>query len=332
MSGNHNQKYDQALKIIDAAARAGADAIKLQTYTADTLTIDCDNKYFQVNTNNAWKGQGLYGLYKKAYTPWEWQPKLKKYAESKGLVCFSTPFDDTAVDFLEKINVPMYKIAGYEFVHIPLLKKVASTKKPVIVSVGYPSLQEINLCVTTLMKNGAGGIAVLHCSTTYLKNPNLEDLKLGMIKDIAKKFNVVTGFSDNNAGIEGPIMAVVAGASIIEKHLTLKRSDGGPDADFSIEPDELKEMTAKIRQIEKSFSSVNYAKKSEGYYKQLHPTIFAVKNIKKGEQFTSDNTRVIRPGYGLESKYYFKVLDKTSKKEIKRGTPLKKQYIRRFGR
>lgn len=323
MSGNHNQDYRRALKIIDAAAYTGADAVKLQTYTADTITIDSDQKHFRVKAGNSWNGQTLYWLYKKAYTPWDWQPKLKKYAEAKGLILFSTPFDITAVDFLEKMKVPLYKIAGYEFVNIPLLKKVAMTKKPVIVSIGYPSIAEINLCISTLRRNGASAIALLHCVTTYQTKSRIEDLQLGMISDIATRFKIITGFSDNNAGIEGPILAVTYGASIIEKHLTLKRADGGPDANFSIEPEELKVMVEKIRQLERSRTNIVYQEQPAGFYKQFHPTIYAVKDIKKNGKISLDNIRIIRPAHGLEPKFLSKIVGKTAKKNIKRGTPIK---------
>lgn len=328
MSGNHNQDFKRALKIIDAAAEAGADAIKLQTYTPDTITIDSEQKYFRVKTANSWNDKTLYQLYQTAYTPWDWQPKLNEYAQTKGLTFFSTPFDVTAVDFLEKMKVPLYKIAGYEFVHVPLLKKVAATGKPIIVSIGYPSLEEIKLCLSTLRGNGAGAIALLHCVTTYQLNPRIDDLKLGMISDIATRFKVITGFSDNNASIDGPVLAVACGGAIIEKHLTLKRADGGPDADFSIEPAEFKEMVSRIRRLEKSLVNTNYAKTATGFYKQFHPTIFAVKDIKRGEKFTPQNIRVIRPGQGLAARYFAKIINQKAAKALKRGTPLKWNLIK----
>jgi pseudaminic acid synthase len=256
MSGNHNQDIKKAYKIIDAAADAGADAIKLQTYTPDTMTIDCDNKYFQVKVNDAWKGQTLYELYKKAYTPWEWQPRLKKYAEAKGLIFFSTPFDATAVDFLEKMKAQFYKVASFEIVDIPLLKRIAKTKKPVIISRGMANLDEIKLAIKTLKDNGCPAVALLHCVSSYPARP--EEMNLSAIPDLAKRFKTVIGLSDHTSGFTAAIAATALGAKIIEKHLTIKRSEGGPDAGFSLEPEEFKEMAGKIRIVEKTLGRPQY--------------------------------------------------------------------------
>lgn len=327
MSGNHNQSFNKAKEIINAAANAGADAIKLQTYTADTMTIDCDNKYFQVKVNRAWKGQTLYNLYKKAYTPWEWQAKLKKYGEAKGLLVFSTPFDNTAVDFLKKINVELYKIASFEIVDIPLLEKIGKTKKPVIMSRGMATLSEIKLAVKILKKNGCPQVAILHCVSGY--PAKAQEMNLSTIPDIVKKFKVVAGLSDHILNTTVSIAAAALGASIIEKHLTIKRSDGGPDAAFSLEPQELKDMIKAVHQIELAIGKPNYnITKSEAENIIFRRSLFAVKNIKKGEKFTSVNVRSIRPACGLAPKYYKKVIGSIAAKDIERGTPLAKKLIK----
>jgi len=321
MSGNHNQDIKRAYKIIDKAVESGVDAIKIQTYTADTITIDCENKYFQVKVNDAWRGQTLYSLYKKAYTPWEWQAKLKKYAEDRGLLFFSTPFDKTAVDFLENINVSFYKVASFEVVDIPLLKKIAKTKKPVIMSRGMASLEELELAIKTLKKNGTDQIAILHCVSSYPANPAQMNLK--MISDIEKRFNVVSGLSDHTLGIETSIASVAMGAKIIEKHFTLSRADGGPDSAFSLEPDEMKKLVQSIRIVEKAIGKVNYkSDKKESENIVFRKSLFVVENIKKGENFTEKNVRSIRPGYGMAPKFYEKILGKKAKLDIKKGTPL----------
>jgi len=327
MSGNHNQDIKRAYKIIDAAAKAGADAVKLQTYTPDTITIDCDKKYFQVKTNKAWKGQTLYSLYKKAYTPWEWQPKLKKYGESKGLVVFSTPFDKTSVEFLEKMSVGLYKVASFEIVDIPLLERIGKTKKPVIMSGGMATVEEIGLAVETLKKSGCPQVAILHCVSSY--PAKAEEMNLSTIPDIVKKFKVVAGLSDHTLDMTVSIAATALGASIIEKHLTIKRSDGGLDAAFSLEPQELKNMIKAVRQIERAIGKPNYkVTKSEVENIIFRKSLFAVKNIKSGEKFTPVNVRSIRPGYGLAPKYYKKIIGSNATKDIERGTPLSKKMLK----
>src|SRR3989344_1522261 len=321
MSGNHNQNIQRAYKIIDAAVKAGVDAIKLQTYTPDTITIDSDEKYFQVKVNKDWKGQTLYNLYKKAYTPWEWQPKLKKYAESKGLICFSTPFDSTAVDFLEKLGMQLYKVASFEIVDSPLLERIGKTKKPVIMSRGMATEEEIRLAIRTLKRYGCPAIALLHCVSSYPTQP--DQMNLATIPDIAKMFNIVPGLSDHTLGTVVSVASIPLGARIIEKHLTLKRSDGGPDATFSLESHELKELVQSIRTVELAIGKPHYGadpKESENIV--FRKLLFVVKNIKAGERFTPKNVRVIRPGYGLAPKYINKIIDKKSAKNIKRGTPL----------
>ena len=328
MSGNHNQSFNKAKKIIDAAAAAGADAVKLQTYTADTITIDCDNKYFQVKVNKAWKGQTLYSLYKKAYTPWNWQIRLKKYGESKGVLVFSTPFDDTAVDFLEKMKMAVYKVASFEVVDIPLLEKIGKTRKPVIMSRGMATLKEIKLAISTLKKNGCPQVAILHCVSSYPAKP--EEMNLSTIPDIAKKFKVIVGLSDHTLDTTVSIAAAALGAGVIEKHLTLKRSDGGPDAAFSLEPLELKSMVKAVRQVELAIGKPNYkVTKSETKNIIFRKSLFVVKNIKSGGKFTKDNIRSVRPGNGLAPKYYKYIVGKFAKKDIGYGTPLSWSLIKK---
>ncbi len=326
VSANHNQSFKRANKIIDAAIKAGADAIKIQTYTADTMTIDSDKDYFQVKVNKAWKGQSLYKLYQQAYTPWEWQPKLKKYAEKKGVILFSTPFDKSAVDFLEKMKVQLYKVASFEVVDIPLLKRVGQTKKPVIMSRGMSSLEELKLAVKTLKQYGCPQVALLHCVSAYPAKP--ESMNLATIPDLAKKFKVIAGLSDHSLGRSVPITAVALGASIIEKHFTLKRSDGGPDAAFSLEPAELKQLVKEVREAEKSLGrAIYHVAKNEEENIIFRRSLFIVKDIKKGERFNATNVRSIRPGYGLPPKYYEQILGKKAVKNIERGTPLSWKLI-----
>lgn len=321
MSGNHNQSIRRAYKIIDVAAKVGADAVKLQTYTADTITIDCDNKYFQVKVNKAWKGQTLHSLYKKAHTPWEWQAKLKKYAEAKGLICFSTPFDPTAVDFLEKLKMQLYKVASFEIVDIPLLERIGKTKKPVIMSRGMATLEEIKLAIQTLRKFGCPAIALLHCVSSYPAQP--DQMNLATIPDVAKRFNVIPGLSDHTLGTTVAIASIPLGACIIEKHFTLKRSDGGPDAAFSLEPSEFKELVQSVRTAEQAIGKPQYnSGKKESENIVFRKSLFVIKNIKKGEKFTKENIRSIRPGYGLEPKYFKKILGKKSTRSTERGIPL----------
>ena len=320
MSANHLQKFDNAVKIIKTAKEAGADAIKLQTYTPDTITIDCDNEYFQIKQGTLWDGQTLYELYKKAYTPWEWQSKLKEIAEEEGLICFSSVFDKTAVDFLEKINVPAYKIASFEITDIPLIEYAASKGKPIIISTGIANLSDIEDAVNACKRMGNEQIALLKCVSAY-PTP-LKDINLRTIPNLADTFKTVVGLSDHTLGISVPIASVALGACIIEKHLTLDRSLGGPDAAFSLEPAEFKAMVKSVREVEKALGEVSYdltekMKKSREFSRSL----FVVKDIKAGEVFTEENIRSIRPGYGLPPKYLKDILDKKSKKDISKGVP-----------
>lgn len=327
VSANHHQKYAEAEALVRAAKDAGADAVKLQTYTPDTMTIDSDKKWFRlggVNTPESWKDKNLHALYGTAYTPWEWQPKLKKLADHLGILLFSTPFDSTAVEFLERMGVCCYKVASYEATDLPLLRRIATTRKPVILSVGFASLDEVGEAVDTLRQAGLEELAMLHCVTGYSAAPTAETMNLRTIGDLASRFGVVSGFSDNNAGIEMPVLAVAAGASIIEKHLILRRTDGGPDARFSIEPQELAEMVRRIRETERALGTVHYgpAGQDEENYKTLRRSLFAVADIKAGEPFTRANVRVIRPAHGLAPKHLDEVLKCRAARDIERGTPL----------
>lgn len=334
LSGNHLQNFDRAVELIRASAEAGADAIKLQTYTPDTITVNSNKEWFWVagkESPEAWNRKTLYQLYQTAYTPWEWQPKLKKIAEDLGLILFSTPFDPTAVDFLEKMDVPCYKIASYEAMDIPLIKKIAETGKPVIISVGFSTLEEVVLAYATLRAYGNGEVAILHCVTGYSDNPDPSCMKLGTIRDIHERLQVVSGFSDNNAGIEIPIAAAIgAGASIIEKHVTLRRSDGGPDARFSIQPEELAKMVRTIREAELALSGVHYGPRTSAEQEnkdRFVRSLFVVEDIKAGEKFTPQNIRSIRPAHGLPPKFYWDLLGRTAAKDIERYTPLSWELV-----
>ncbi|MDO8594502.1 MAG: pseudaminic acid synthase [bacterium] len=337
LSGNHLGKFDEAVSLIRVAKEAGADAVKLQTYTEDTITLNSDKEWFIVEGKDnpeLWKNRTLYELYRKSKTPWDWQPKLKKVADELGIILFSSPFDETAVDFLEGLDVPCYKISAYEATDFVLLRKVAKTGKPVIISFGYSSEEEIEFALGTLRTFGAGGIVALHCVTGYAKQPDLEDMHLSSITDLSKRFAVVAGFSDNNAGIEIPLMAVASGASVIEKHIILDRSKGGPDAQFSLEPRELKEMISRIRALEAGKERVvvpeealgvpHYGPTSalEEYNKRWRRSLFSGKDIKKGELLTKENVRDVRPAFGLETKYYDQVIGKRAAKDIEFATPL----------
>ena len=327
MSANHGHDIKKAFQIIDAAAKAGANAIKVQTYTPDTITIDSDKKYFQIKVNKAWKGQTLYNLYKKAYTPWEWLSKLKKYTESKGLVFFSSVFDNTSVDFLEKMNVPLYKVASFEVVDIPLLEKIGKTKKPVLMSRGMASIPELRLAIETLRKYGCPSIALLHCISSY--PAQYDEMNLSTISDMMKRFKIPIGLSDHSPKFTASVAAVSLGATIIEKHIILSRTDGGPDAAFSLEPKEFKDLVKSIRDTEKAIGQPFYGsgtKESENII--FRKSLFAVKNIAKNEKFTIHNVRSIRPGHGLEPKYYNKIIGKLAKVDIERGTPLRMEQVK----
>lgn len=325
ISANHNGSIERAEAIVRTAADAGADAVKLQTYTADTLTIPCDNEYFRIK-GTLWEGKTLHDLYQEAYTPWEWQPRLKALANDLGMDCFSTPFDATAVDFLEKMDVPCHKVASFEVVDIPLLKKIASTGKPVIMSTGMASLAEIDEAVTTLRENGTRELALLKCTSAYPAPP--EEANLRTIPHLEQAFNCVAGLSDHTLGSAVAVGAVAVGARIIEKHFTLARADGGPDSAFSMEPAEFKQLVQDIRTVEKALGMVCYdltPKQKES--KVFRRSLFVVKDMEAGEVFTEENVRSIRPGYGLPPKMLSYVLGRRSTQKLAKGSPLTSNAI-----
>ena len=326
LSANHLRKFDNAVKLIKEAKEAGADAVKLQTYTPDTITIDCENEYFQIKQGTIWDGKTLYELYKEAYTPWEWQPKLKKIAEEMGLILFSTPFDKTAVDFLEEMNVPAYKIASLEILDIPLIEYVASKGKPVIISTGIATLSDIKEAVNACKRMENDQIALLKCTSVY--PVPLGEINLKTIPNLAETFGTIVGLSDHTLTISVPVASVALGACIIEKHFTLNRPSGGADAAFSLEPDEFKAMVKAIREVEKALGEVSYELTEKMKKSRQHSrSLFVVKNMKAEEIFTEENVRSIRPGYGLPPKYLKDILGKKAKKDIKRGTPLSWELI-----
>ena len=320
MSANHNHNIERAEAIIRAAAEAGANAVKLQTYTADTLTIPCDNEYFRVK-GTIWEGKTLHDLYQEANTPWEWHDQLMKLANEFGLDCFSTPFDNTSVDFLSQLNVPCYKVASFELVDIPLLKKIAATGKPVIMSTGMASLSEIEEAVFTLKNAGSGEIILLKCTSAYPAPP--EESNLLTIPHLSSAFGCPTGLSDHTMGSAVAIAAVTLGACVIEKHFTLLRADGGPDGSFSMEPHEFKQMVADIRTAEKAIGRVCYEltdKQKESIV--FRRSLFVVNAISAGESFTPENVRSIRPGYGLHTRHLPKILGRKATRSIVKGEPL----------
>ena len=321
LSANHLRSYENAVRLIKAAKEAGADAIKLQTYTPDTITIDCDNEYFQIRQGTIWDGTTLYKLYEKAYTPWGWQPKLKKIAEEEGLICFSSPFDNTAVDFLEEMKVPAYKIASFEITDIPFIEYVASKGKPIIISTGIASLSDIEEALKACKRVGNEQIALLKCTSEY--PAPFEDINLKTIPNMVNTFNYIVGVSDHTLGNSVSVAAVALGAKIVEKHFTLNRSAGGPDSKFSMEPLEFKNMVTSIREVEKALGTVTYELTKKQLKSREHSrSLFVTKDMKQGEIFTKDNVRSIRPGFGMETKYINDVLGKKAKTEIKKGTPL----------
>lgn len=326
MSGNHGQSYDHALAIVRAAKAAGADAIKLQTYTPDTLTIDCDNEHFHIGKGTLWEGKNLYKLYGEAFTPWEWQPKLKAEAEALGMDCFSSPFDATSVDFLETMNVTCYKIASFELVDLPLIRRAAATGKPIIMSTGMATLSEIEEAVTIARSAGCSQLALLKCNSGYPAPP--EDMNLHTIPHLSQAFSVPVGLSDHSLEVAVPIAAVALGACIIEKHFTLDRSVPGPDNAFSLEPAEFRQMVDAVRVTEKALGTVSYAATAkEEASRVFRKSLFVVKDIAAGEHFTTDNVRCIRPGYGLHSRHLEQVLGAKAKISISRGTPLDWQLL-----
>lgn len=320
MSGNHAGSIENAKNIIRKAKESGADCIKIQTYTADTLTIDCNKSFFTIK-GSAWDGRNLYNLYEEAGTPWEWQEELKEFADHIGIDFFSTPFDKTSVDFLENIGVEFYKIASFEIVDIPLIKYVAQTGKPIIMSTGMASLGEIEEAVKAVKSVSSSEIALLRCASAY---PAISDqMNLCTMQNMAETFSVPVGLSDHSMGSLGAVIAVSLGASIIEKHFCLDRSIVTPDSSFSMTPDEFSDMVKSIRQTEKALGKVSYGvSEQEKDSRVFRKSIFCVADIKKGEQLSETNIRVIRPGYGMEPKYFDEIIGCTALEDIERGTPL----------
>ena len=325
LSANHNGSIETAIETIKAAKSAGADCIKFQTYTADTITIDCNKEDFFIK-GTIWDGSNLYKLYQQAYTPWDWHEQLFKVAEDEGLVCFSSPFDKSAVDFLEKLNTPAYKIASFEITDIPLIEYVASKGKPIIISTGIAELEDIQLAVDTCRNVGNNQIALLKCTSSY--PAPIEEANLCMIADLRERFDVVSGLSDHTMSQTAPIISVAYGAKIIEKHFIIDRSIGGPDATFSLNEHEFKQMVIGVREAEKAIGIIDYKltnKQREG--RDFSRSLYVVEDIKKGDLFTSNNIKSIRPGFGLHPKHFNTFLGKISSYDIEKGTRLSLKYL-----
>ena len=326
LSANHKGDINVAIETIKAAKRAGADAIKLQTYTADTITLDVKNECFKINQGTAWDGRYLYDLYQEAFTPWEWHNTLFDVAASEGLVCFSSPFDVTAVDFLEELNTPIYKIASFEITDVPLIAYVASKGKPIIISTGIATIEDIELAIETCKNQGNNDITILKCTSQYPAKP--QDANLLTIPNIAKRFDVKVGLSDHTLGIEAPIVAVSLGAKVLEKHIILDKAIGGPDAHFSLDEQEFKAMVTAVRRAELMMGTVDYeltaGKKSSRTFSR---SLFVSEDIKKGELFTHENIRSVRPNHGLPPKHLSEIIGKFAKNDLKKGTPLMFDHI-----
>lgn len=321
MSANHLQDYDRAEAIIRAAKEAGADAVKLQTYTADTITMDCDNEYFQIAQGTIWDGTTFYKLYQEAFTPWEWQPKLMKLANDLGMDCFSSPFDFTAVDFMEEMKMPAYKVASFEIRDIPLIRKIAKLGKPVIMATGIAHLEDIERAVKTCLEEGNEQIILLKCTSTY-PSP-YEDMNIRVIPHMAEVFDCLTGLSDHSMGCAVATASVALGACMVEKHFTLSRADGGPDAAFSMEPEEFGRMVEEIRVVEKALGKVTYRlTEKQERSREEGRSLFVTQDIRAGEIFTPQNLRSIRPAFGMAPMYYEEVLGKRARRDISRGTPM----------
>lgn len=320
ISANHNGSLDAALEMVGIAKRAGADAVKIQTYTADTLTLDSDNEHFRIGGGTLWDGTTLYELYKKAYTPWEWHAPIFAEAKRLGIDCFSTPFDSSAVDFLEQFDPPYYKIASFELNHHPLLMKVARTGRPVILSTGMGTMKEIEESVEVLRVNGCTDITLLKCTSSYPAPAS--EANLARIPDMVARYRTRVGLSDHTMGITVPIVAVALGATMIEKHFCRSRNEPGPDSAFSLEPDEFAEMVKSVRIAEQAIGTVNYDRSpAEEKSIVFRRSIFVAENMKAGEVINEMNVRVVRPGYGLHPKHYWSILGKKVKQDVRKGTP-----------
>lgn len=330
LSANHNGSLETAVETIRAAKRAGADAIKLQTYTADTLTIDCNREDFVIQSGSIWDGRTYYDLYQSAYTPWEWHKQLFECAEEEGLICFSSPFDKTAVDFLEELNAPAYKIASFEITDIPLIEYVASKRKPIILSTGIASLEDIELALDACRRMGNNDIALLKCTSSY--PAPIDEANMSMIPEFKSRFDVIPGLSDHTIGSTVPIVATTLGAKIIEKHFILDRSIGGPDASFSMNETEFKEMVNSVRDASSAIGKVCFElteKQLKG--KDFSRSLYVVKDINEGEVFSEEHIRSIRPGFGLHPKYYSSIIGKKSLSNLKYGERLGLQHIEGMG-
>lgn len=322
MSGNHNQSLDRALAIVDAAARTGAHALKLQTYTADTITLDVkDREFFIADEKSLWKGRSLHDLYKLAYTPWEWHAPIMKRARELGMECFSSPFDESAVDFLETLDVPAYKIASFENVHLPLIRKAASTGKPLIISTGMATAAEIDEAVRTARAAGCRDLVLLKCTSTYPATP--ENTNVRTIPHLRAMFGCEVGLSDHTMGVGVSVAAVAHGATVIEKHFTLARADGGVDSTFSLEPEEMNALVVETERAWQSLGGVSYGP-TEAEKKSLvfRRSVYIARDVKAGETLTKENLRCVRPGLGLAPKYYDLVLGRKIKTDATGGTPL----------
>jgi pseudaminic acid synthase len=326
LSGNHNGDLGRALRLIDAAADSGADAVKLQTYTADTITLDSDAPPFRIGGGTLWDGRTLHDLYREAATPWEWHPQLLAHAAERGLHCFSSPFDSTAVDYLASLGAPAYKVASLELVDIPLLRKIAATGKPVVVSTGAATIGEVAEGVVALRDAGAAEVALLKCTSAYPALP--EEMNLRTIPHMREAFGVPVGLSDHTSGTAVAVAAVVLGACIVEKHLTLRRADGGPDAAFSLEPEELRRLVEDVRTAASALGRVCYEVTAhEAPSRRYRRSLFVVADVAGGEAFTERNVRSIRPGDGLHPRHLPDVLGRLARCSVARGTPLSWEHI-----
>ncbi len=324
LSANHNGSLETALETVRAAKRAGADCIKLQTYTADTITLDSDKEDFVIK-GTIWDGKKLHSLYQEAYTPWEWHAEIYKVAKEEGLICFSSPFDKTAVDLLEELNSPAYKIASFEITDIPLIEYVASKGKPIIISTGIAEQEDIELALDACRRMGNNDIALLKCTSSY--PAPIEEANMIMVKDLADRYNVISGLSDHTMGSTVPIVATAFGAKIIEKHFILDRSIGGPDASFSMNEEEFTAMVKAVREAEKAIGVVDYTlteKQAKG--RDFSRSLYIAEDIKAGEVFTEKNLRSVRPGFGLHPKYFNELLGKKAKTDLEKGTPIQLDF------
>ena len=327
MSGNHNQSLDRALEIVDAVAQSGSHALKIQTYTADTITIDIrEGEFFISDAKNLWKGSSLYELYEKAHTPWEWHKPIFDRAQQHGLIAFSTPFDRTAVDYLEQLNVPCYKIASFENTDLPLIKYVAATGKPMIISTGMATFAELDETVEAARSAGCKDLVLLKCTSTYPSTP--DDSNILTIPEMRKRYGCEIGLSDHTMGIGVSVAAVALGATVIEKHFTLQRADGGVDSAFSMEPQEMAQLVIETERAWQAMGKVHDGPtKKETASLVFRRSLYVVEDMKVGDTFTAKNLRAIRPGYGLAPKFYDHTIGKTVKRDVARGTPLSHDLI-----